>query len=271
MIPLLKGPDSPGNPYLADFLAVDHWAMEKLQSGDISYQIHSMNEPGFVSLTVFVDNAGYMLPQLSSRRLLHRQLAGEQLPRLEDYVHVQVQGILPPAVSRELELRRGMLDSQFHQPVPRWLGLDPAGDAMLLPSGYVVLRQSRTREMLDALLDSQGELLDGDLARAVQAYEYRLYDSAGNLQGRNDSLPALFFELAGLDTPPGDGSMTEYGYFVFLEGDSALAQVYDFELCPLADGLMDTARDSHPFIFIKPEELRMMYACQAAAGPPPQS
>jgi len=269
MIPLLKGPDSPGNPWFADYLAIDHWAYEKLQSGNIPYMMGQYNEPGFTSLTVYVDNNGYMLPQLSARRLLHQQMRGEQVPELDSFVNMRVQGIIPPAISRELELQHGELDRQYQQPVPHWLGRDPGGDALLLPAGYVVLRNSRLHEMLEELLASQGELRDGDLKRATEAYEYRMYDPAGQLLARDSSLPALFFGLAGLELPPGDGQMTEYGYFVFLDESGAPARIYDYDLSPVAGSWMDTARDRHPFTFIKPAELRMMFIAQSVNSQAP--
>ncbi|MCB1217117.1 hypothetical protein KDL44_06975 [bacterium] len=262
MIPLLKGPFAAGNPYIADYIAVDHWLFAQLAAGLAPRNMQDVRKPGFTGLTVYIDPEGYMIPQLSARRIRHEEMRGGTDTVLDDYVCLHVAEVLPEAIRNELLLAQGLLDGSYHERVPDWLGSDPALDAMLLPEGYVVTRRSRTSEVLEELRAADGSFPEGALKQAIDAWEYSMYGEDGSLLGREHSLPGLYFALAGLELPAGEARMTEQGYFVFLDGDSSLGQVYDYDLQPLATRAMDQSRDSHPFIFIRPEELRMMYAAQ---------
>lgn len=268
LVPLLRGPLSAGNPYMDDWLAIDHWAYARISSGDVSYQLGRNNEPGFMALRVFIDNDGNMLPQLSARRMLHESLAAGNGNPLTGLVSVSVQGIVPDEVRTELEQRMGLLDASFHEPVPDWLAAASFNDAMLLPKGYVLTRRSTMREKLEQLrAENGGEIRDVDIDVAVNSYEYSLYGPDATLLGRSESVPALFFELAGMELPEGEGRLTEHGYFVFLgEEGSTIAEAYDYNLQYIEDGVMDTRRDSHHFSWLKQDEIRIMHAVESVGG-----
>jgi len=163
-----------------------------------------------------------------------------------------------------MELQLARLDNEYHNRVPDWLGADPQFEAMLLPDGLVATRRSRTAEVMEASRRADGSFPEGALAAAVDAYEYSLYSSDGKLLGSEYGLAELFFTYAGVPLPQGEGSMTEHGYFVFSTDGNLQAKVYDYQLREVADGWMQ-GRDSHPFSWIKPDKLRLMYQAQQAA------
>lgn len=257
---LIKPLDDPGNPYRAQYEAWDEWVYDNVVLEPIAFE-DGQRPADFKVLKARVTAEGYLLPQVEKARIYHEQMANGYdneeygIDNIAPFA-VQAAGVMDPGIDGQRGRAVARLQGEYYLPVPDWLAADPPIWSMLLPNGDVVTHGalgSGAAGSNAGCCGSSGHNYyrythDGELVRTSSVFWWELY-----------------FDDVGYPRPEGNRKNRHDGYVYFTdpETDETLS-VWDWDGTKLETTLLPPVRDIHPFVSLRPAQIRDI--CEGQQG-----
>ncbi|MCB1221691.1 MAG: hypothetical protein H7A35_02845 [Planctomycetales bacterium] len=266
----VKPLDSPGNPYVGEYSAIDQWILENALADPSKLNEQAEGETGEQA---FVTEDGYMIPVYVQLHQAETLKSSGKLTALADQpvYAIQAKGVIDPELHASHRDKLTLIKAQYLPQIPGWLAGNPPPNSMFTDKGTVVTigLPGEERRKSGAAHDFP-----------VSPQPFYLFSADGiQLAGPSDTINALFGEerwlqiydemlqrgWASADSGQGFSARTQEtrsaGVYQFRNGEGEIIGIFNYDGTELSEQTAPV-RDAHLFSFINRTMLPEMYKAQ---------
>jgi hypothetical protein len=261
--------EDPANPYRTQYQDCDRWVIEHYLATDPDNSFPTEDRfAGYYVLEGYVDESGWLLPQIEVQRLMAAWYQDGSVNPLRDTFpfRFNAAGAMDPALLKATRTAFAQARAPYLPKVPKWLAESPAEWSIILPDGRVVMEAWTRGDEWEPPGFSDFVVPDSS------TYGWWLFDEQGNMLAA--TLPESYwfeatfpaFRAAAINySQPYLNVIEKYGHIHLYSMDQVAHKTYanfNWDGTPEQANLKLHDRDGNPFLGIHGFDLPIIYAEQ---------